>query len=118
MIFDENFENCLYIFLLLVLPFRDITGLELEVKGECIPLNVVLHPYAMFVSAPTLIGSTVKRLFTVSQQNGDICHFRFSKFFVAFRRCILVGGLNVYISHYFKYIGTLKTVGGWRWRTG
>ena len=35
----------------------------------------------------------------------------------AFRRCILVGGLNVYISHYFKYIGTLKTVGRWRWRT-
>ena len=30
----------------------------------------------------------------------------------AFRRCILVDGLNVYISHYFKYIGTLKTVGG------
>ena len=26
--------------------------------------------------------------------------------------CILVGGLNVYISHYFKYNGTLKTDGG------
>ena len=35
----------------------------------------------------------------------------------AFRRSILVGGLNVYISHYFQYIGTIKTVGGWRWRT-
>ena len=31
---------------------------------------------------------------------------------VAAFRCILVGGLNVYISHYFKYIGTLKTDGG------
>ena len=30
----------------------------------------------------------------------------------ALRRCILVGGLNVYLSHYFKYIGTLKTDGG------
>ena len=29
-------------------------------------------------------------------------------------RCILVGGLDVYISHYFKYNGTIKTVGGWR----
>ena len=36
---------------------------------------------------------------------------------VAAFRCILVGGLNVDISHYFKYIGTLKTVGGWCWRT-
>ena len=31
---------------------------------------------------------------------------------VADFRCILVGGLNIYISHYFKCIGTLKTVGG------
>ena len=27
-------------------PFVDVTALEIEVKGESIPLNVVLHPYA------------------------------------------------------------------------
>ena len=36
---------------------------------------------------------------------------------VAAFRCILVGGLNVSISHNLKYVGTIKTVGGWRWRT-
>ena len=27
-------------------PFVDVTALEIEVKGELTPLNVVLHPYA------------------------------------------------------------------------
>ena len=27
-------------------PFLDVTALEVEVKGESTPLNVVLHPYA------------------------------------------------------------------------
>ena len=29
-----------------VAPFVDVTALEIEVKGESTPLNVVLHPYA------------------------------------------------------------------------
>ena len=27
-------------------PFVDVTALEIEVKGESTPLNVVFHPYA------------------------------------------------------------------------
>ena len=53
------------IYLPAVLPFKDVTGLELEVKAKCIPLAVVLHPYAIFMHVPVLQGSTVKRLFTV-----------------------------------------------------
>ena len=34
---------------------------------------------------------------------------------MAASRCILVGGLKRFFSHYFKYIGTLKTIGGRRW---
>ena len=29
-----------------VAPFVDVTALEIEVKGESTPLNVVFHPYA------------------------------------------------------------------------
>ena len=31
-------------------PFVDVTALEIEVKGESTPLNVVLHPYATHLS--------------------------------------------------------------------
>lgn len=63
-----------------VLPFRDLTGLEMEVKGECIPLNVVLHPYALFVSASTLVGSTVKRLFTMANHSYSAITFQWEPF--------------------------------------
>ncbi|XP_012940303.1 deleted in lung and esophageal cancer protein 1 [Aplysia californica] len=63
-----------------VLPFRDITGLEVEVKGECIPLNVVLHPYAMFVSAPSLVGSTIKRLFTMANHSYSAITFQWEPY--------------------------------------
>ena len=32
-----------------VAPFVDVATLEIEVKGESTPLNVVLHPYATHV---------------------------------------------------------------------
>jgi len=31
----------------------------------------------------------------------------------AFSSCILVSGLNIYISYCFKYIGTIKPAGGY-----
>ena len=31
-------------------PFVDVTALEVEVKGESTPLNVVLYPYATHLS--------------------------------------------------------------------
>ena len=44
-----------------------MTALEVELKGRSIPLNVVLHPYAMYLPGSYLVGSTVKKLFTVSE---------------------------------------------------
>ena len=48
-----------------VAPFVDVTALEIEVKGESIPLNVVLHPYAIHVPGKNLIGTTLKKMVTV-----------------------------------------------------
>ena len=45
---------------------RDFTALEVEVKGSSIPLNVVLHPYAIYIPGQNLVGTTVKKLFAVS----------------------------------------------------
>ena len=50
---------------ILVAPFVDVTALEVEVKGESTPLNVVLHPYAIHVPGKNLIGTTLKKMVTV-----------------------------------------------------
>lgn len=34
-------------------------------KGNCIPLNVVIHPYALIIQTAVLAGTTVKKLLTV-----------------------------------------------------
>lgn len=50
----------------LVPTFEDKTALEVEVKGSCVPLNVVLHPYAMVIPGTFLVGVTVKKQVVVS----------------------------------------------------
>ena len=50
-----------------VAPFVDVTALEIEVKGESTPLNVVLHPYATHVSGKNLVGTTLKKMITVTK---------------------------------------------------
>ena len=47
-------------------PFVDVTALEIEVKGESTPLNVVLHPYATHVPGKNLVGTTLKKMITVT----------------------------------------------------
>lgn len=47
----------------------DITSLEIECKAECIPLQVVVQPYAIFVNGKNLVGTTVRRHFTVRFRN-------------------------------------------------
>jgi hypothetical protein len=42
-----------------------MTALQIEMKGKSIPLNVVLHPYAIYMPGSYLVGHTIKRLFTV-----------------------------------------------------
>ena len=51
--------------LILVPPFTDVTALEIEVKGESVPLSVVLHPYSMHVPGKNLVGTTLKKMVTV-----------------------------------------------------
>ena len=46
--------------------FKDVTALEIEVKGKSVPLNVVLHPYAVCAPGQNLVGTTIKKLVTVS----------------------------------------------------
>ena len=80
-----------------------------------LPLPVT-HPASPLSRAnrAALLSDTTCIIFPFSRPiNGPHSY----KYMLAAFRCILVGGLNVYINHYFKYIGTLKTVGGWRWRT-
>ena len=48
-------------------PFVDVTALEIEVKGESTPLNVVLHPYATHVPGKNLVGTTLKKMITVTK---------------------------------------------------
>lgn len=73
-------EEIINIFAPSVLPFKDITGLELEVKAKCIPLAVVLHPYAIFMHAPMLQGSTVKRLFTMANHSYSTITFQWEPY--------------------------------------
>lgn len=63
------------------LKFCDLTGLEIELKGRSVPLNVVLHPYALYLSGSHLFGTTVKKLFTVS-------YLKSSFKFRAYSKCI------------------------------
>ena len=48
-------------------PFVDVTALEIEVKGESTPLNVVLHPYATHVPGKNLVGTRLKKMITVTK---------------------------------------------------
>ncbi|KAK7508441.1 hypothetical protein BaRGS_00000007 [Batillaria attramentaria] len=57
-------------------PFRDLTGLEIELKGNSIPLNVVLHPYALYLPGSHLVATTVKKLFTMANHSFSTITFQ------------------------------------------
>ncbi|KAL8567948.1 hypothetical protein ACOMHN_029123 [Nucella lapillus] len=59
-----------------VAAFHDMTALEVELKGRSIPLNVVLHPYAMYLPGSYLVGNTVKRLFTMANHSFSTITFQ------------------------------------------
>lgn len=46
---------------------KDVTAIELECKAECVPLQVALQPYAIYVNGKNLVGTTVRRQFLVSK---------------------------------------------------
>ncbi|PVD31091.1 hypothetical protein C0Q70_10369 [Pomacea canaliculata] len=58
------------------LKFCDLTGLEIELKGRSVPLNVVLHPYALYLSGSHLFGTTVKKLFTMANHSFSTINFQ------------------------------------------
>ncbi|CAL1533794.1 unnamed protein product [Lymnaea stagnalis] len=62
------------------LSYRDVTGLQMEVKGKCLPLNVVLHPYGIFIQSSCLIGSSVKRLFTMANHSYSTIAFQWETY--------------------------------------
>ena len=48
----------------------DLTGLEIAVKGECEPLQVLLQPYAVHIPGQILVETGVKHQFRVSADSG------------------------------------------------
>ncbi|KAL5006767.1 hypothetical protein ScPMuIL_015573 [Solemya velum] len=59
---------------------REVTALELEVKGESVPLNVVLHPYAVFVPGQYLVGTTLKNLVTMANHSRSTITFQWQAY--------------------------------------
>lgn len=58
------------------LGFTDMTALEIELKGQSIPLNVILHPYALYIPGSYLVGNTIKRLFTMANHSFSTITFQ------------------------------------------
>ncbi|XP_056008414.1 deleted in lung and esophageal cancer protein 1-like isoform X2 [Ostrea edulis] len=56
--------------------FKDVTALEIEVKGKSVPLNVVLHPYAVYSPGQHLLGTTVKKLVTMANHSRSTVTFQ------------------------------------------
>ncbi|XP_041367117.1 deleted in lung and esophageal cancer protein 1-like [Gigantopelta aegis] len=59
-----------------IVQYRDVTGLEIEAKGSAVTPNVVLHPYAMYVPGPHLVGTTIKKLFTMANHSFSVITFQ------------------------------------------
>ncbi|ESO99858.1 hypothetical protein LOTGIDRAFT_238688 [Lottia gigantea] len=59
------------------MKFKDVTAMEIEVKGKSVPLNVVLHPYAIYIPGKTLVGSSVKKSFTMANHSYSTITFQF-----------------------------------------
>ncbi|XP_061179869.1 deleted in lung and esophageal cancer protein 1-like isoform X2 [Saccostrea echinata] len=56
--------------------FKDVTALEIEVKGKSVPLNVVLHPYAVYAPGQNLVGTTIKKLVTMANHSRSTITFQ------------------------------------------
>uniref|UniRef100_A0A8W8MX88 Deleted in lung and esophageal cancer protein 1 n=1 Tax=Magallana gigas TaxID=29159 RepID=A0A8W8MX88_MAGGI len=56
--------------------FKDMTALEVEVKGKSVPLSVVLHPYAVYSPGQSLVGTTIKKLVTMANHSRSTITFQ------------------------------------------
>ncbi|KAK6165505.1 hypothetical protein SNE40_022422 [Patella caerulea] len=57
--------------------FKDVTALEVEVKGKCVPLNIVLHPYAIYIPGKLLVGTSIKKIFSMANHSYSTITFQF-----------------------------------------
>jgi hypothetical protein len=53
--------NFLFYSFLVDLLLKDVTALEVELKGECEALNVTVQPYGIYIPGKTLVGTTVRK---------------------------------------------------------
>ncbi|XP_059148965.1 deleted in lung and esophageal cancer protein 1-like [Physella acuta] len=60
--------------------FKNVTGIQMEVKGKCVPLYVVLHPYALLMQAKILVGTSAKRLFTMANHSYSTISFKWESY--------------------------------------
>lgn len=61
-------------------PFGDVTALEIEVKGESVPLSVVLHPYSMLIPGKHLMGTTLKKMVTMANHSHSTITFQWEPY--------------------------------------
>ncbi|XP_021361346.1 deleted in lung and esophageal cancer protein 1-like isoform X1 [Mizuhopecten yessoensis] len=59
---------------------RDLTAMEIEVKGNSVPLNVVLHPYAVFVPGRSLMETTIKKRVTMANHSRSTITFQWQPY--------------------------------------
>ncbi|XP_070564757.1 deleted in lung and esophageal cancer protein 1-like [Ptychodera flava] len=61
-----------------VIPVRDVTGLEIEMKGACDPLNVEVRPYAILIPGQLLVATTIRRQFLMENQSITAVNYKWS----------------------------------------
>ncbi|XP_069130810.1 deleted in lung and esophageal cancer protein 1-like isoform X4 [Argopecten irradians] len=59
---------------------QDLTAMEIEVKGNSVPLNVVLHPYAVYVPGRSLMETTVKKRVTMANHSRSTITFQWQPY--------------------------------------
>ena len=76
-----------------------MTALEIEVKGECEPISVILQPYAIHVPGSILVETSVKKPFRVIvlQRFSLNLQRNVSEFFFWSYNTMLTKNLTVYL---------------------
>ncbi|XP_033743778.1 deleted in lung and esophageal cancer protein 1-like isoform X2 [Pecten maximus] len=59
---------------------QDLTAMEIEVKGNSVPLNVVLHPYAVYVPGRSLMETTIKKRVTMANHSRSTITFQWQPY--------------------------------------
>ncbi|XP_060064823.1 deleted in lung and esophageal cancer protein 1-like [Ylistrum balloti] len=63
-----------------VRKLHDLTAMEIEVKGNSVPLNVVLHPYAVYVPGRSLMETTIKKRVTMANHSRSTITFQWQPY--------------------------------------